>query len=374
MKFLHLADLHIGKHLNKIPLFEDQKYVLQQALDLAQEENVDAVVVAGDVYDSSYPTNEATEFYDWFLTALHRLQKPILMISGNHDSEERLGIANQILTNDNIYIVTNVEKSLTPITIGDTNFYLLPYFRPSDINHAFGSETKSFSEAFALAVEKMNVDTSKQNVLVTHQALLPKQGKLISSGSETSLDIEDDKSVAGSETIDVSLAEDFDYVALGHIHKCQNIAKNARYCGALLHYYTDEVSLDRTFTIVTLENKDLTITDYPVKPLRAFVVLTGTMEELLAREGNEDDYVFIRLNEESYVDNPKAKLEAKYNHIVGLNYIGITAKQVETPEFENVEQVDKEDLFASFFLKYGGRELDEDEKEFIHSVFEEEEA
>ena len=371
MKFLHLADLHIGKKLNEYPLFEDQRFVLNQALSLAKKEDVDAIVIAGDIYDSSAPTAEAMEFYDNFLSELHDFGKSVLMISGNHDSSERLHVASAILKKNNIFIVTRVEDALNPICIEGVNFYLLPYFRPSEVNYAFGPDCRSYASAMAYMVEKMDVDVKQTNVLVTHQSILPLGVKIESSGSETAVDVDGAGSVGGTDTIDVKILECFDYLALGHIHKAQFVAGNARYAGALLKYHTKEANAHRSFTIVDIQDKKVEVKEHPLTLLRDLVILEGTLEELLQRKGNENDYVYARLLDEINVDSPYNKLKAKYQFFLGLEYAHNRTTTTEAADFEDVEKVDKTVLFSKFFSTYGGRELDQEEEKFVKQLFEE---
>ena len=374
MKFLHLSDLHIGKKLNEYPLYEDQRFVLNQAISLAKEQNVDAIVIAGDVYDSGAPTAEAMDFYDWLLASLHELGKPILIISGNHDSAERLHVASTILRHSQIYIVTRVEDALAPVEIEGVRFYLLPYFRPSDVNYAFGTECRTYEAAMSAVLEKLNLDLDKPNVLVTHQSILPVGAKIESSGSETALDIDTSGSVGGTETIDVSLFSAFDYLALGHIHKAQFIAENARYPGALLKYHVKEANAKRSFTIVEMKGKDVHVEEHPLVLMRDLLIVEGTLEDLLHGEGNEKDYIQARLLDEATVDSPYNKLKAKYPYLLGLDYARALPSFVEEADFENVEDVRKEDLFATFFEKYGGRALEEDERALVEKILEEVEA
>lgn len=367
MKFLHLADLHIGKKLVDYPLYEDQKHVFAQALDLAKKENVDAIVIAGDVYDSSAPSAEAMEAYDEFLASFFALGKPLLIISGNHDSAERLHVASSILKRNAIHIVTRLEDAFNPINIGGVNFYLLPYFRPSEVNRLFDQDFHSYAEAMRFLVDKMGIDPSKPNVLVTHQAILPVGTKVIASGSETSLDLDSDGAVGGSEIIDMKLFEPFTYLALGHIHKAQFVAKNARYAGALLKYHVKEASAKRSFSIVEIDEKGFTLTEHPVSFLHDLVVVQGTLDKILSSKGHENDYVQVRLTEAVFVDSPQAKLKARFPYFLGMviPHIKATREQV---EFENVEEIAPEDLFASFFEKYGGRALEDEEKELVHKL------
>ncbi len=374
MKFLHLADLHIGKKINDYSLREDQRHVLSQAKELARKEDVDAIVVAGDVYDSSVPTAEASELYDWFLSSFYELNKPILMISGNHDSSERLHVASSILKRNGIHIVTGVNESVEPVMVAGVNFYLLPYFRPSEVNRAFGSEAKNYEDALKVVVEKMALDENKTNVIVAHQAFLPVHSNIERSGSETSLTVDASGYVGGAESISIDTLKDFDYAALGHIHKAQNIASNARYAGALLKYHVDEANAKRSFSVVSIEDKKVTVEEHPIHFLHDLVILSGDIDELLTREGNEDDYVYCKLTNETLVDSPMARLKAKYPLCLGLEYPRTRNQAIEHPDYEDVEEVDKNDLFANFFETYGGRELDEDEKRFVKELFDEEEA
>ena len=369
MKFLHLADLHIGKKIKEYPLFEDQRFALNQAMELAKSEDVDAIVVAGDVYDSSAPSAESMEFYDWFLTSFHALGKPMLIIAGNHDSAERLSVASEILKSANIHIVSSVKQAMQPVVIQGVSFYLLPYFRPSEVNHAFGCECKSYESAMKEVLARMAIDTSKPNVLVTHQAILPVGGKLVSSGSETSVDIDSYGDVGGSETINVCLFDDFDYLALGHIHKAQNISPKARYAGALLKYHVKEATAQRGFTIVDVQGKKATVAIRPIRLLRDLAVLQGTLEEILATPGHQGDYVFARLMDEQFVDSPFDKLKAKFPYCLGLDYPRLNGLVREEEEAIDVEEVDKTTLFSTFFEEYGDRPLDEKEKAFVKSLF-----
>lgn len=369
MRFLHLSDLHIGKKLGDYPLYEDQRFVLNQAIELVAKENLDAVVIAGDVYDSSAPSAEAMEFYDEFLTSLFRLHKPILMISGNHDSPERLSVASKILRENGVHIVSKVSDSISPITIEGVDFFLLPYFRISDVNRAFDAEARSFSEAAQILLSKMAVDPSKPSVLVAHQAFLPIGEKVPSSGSETSLGVDGEGYVGGSEVIDVSLLSFFDYVALGHIHKAQNVAKNARYAGALLKYHIDEANANRSFTIVDIKQKQVEIIERPISFLRDLVVLQGDLASILSSSGHEGDYVAVKLTDAQYVDNPMGQLKAKYPYCIGMSFSSSSSEMGEKVEFDNVEEMDKNDLFAAFYAQYGQRELDEQEKELAKKIF-----
>ena len=372
MKFLHLADIHIGKKISEYPLYEDLRYVLSQAMDLAKKEDVDAVVFAGDIYDSSAPTAEAMEFYDWMLTEFHKLHKPLLMISGNHDSTERLSVGASILKDADIFIATKVEDALTPIVVKGVNFYLLPHYRPSDVNRFFETDCKSYESATKELLSHIELSKDKPNVLVAHQSILPANEKVEASGSETSLDVDSEGSVGGSETINVGLFDAFDYLALGHIHKAQNVSPKARYAGALLKCHVKEAKASRSFTIVEMDESGLHITTRPLRLLRDLVVLEGTLEQVLAGDSHENDYVHVRLLDEQFVDAPFNKLKAKFPDCLGLEYPRLYAAHHEEEATVDVEEIDKNALFADFFERYGGRKLDEEEKRFVKALFDKE--
>ena len=374
MKFLHLADLHLGKKLNEYPLREDQSFVLEQALALAKNEKVDAIIIAGDVYDSSAPSAETMDFYDDFLTKLHSLGLPVLMISGNHDSPERLGVASSILKESGIHIVTDIKDSLRPVPVGDVNFFLLPYFRVSEVNRAFQCDCHGYDEAMKELLSHMEIDVSKSNVLVTHQPILPVGAKIPASGSETSLDIDAHGDVAGTEIIDIRLFDAFDYLALGHIHKAQNVSRNARYPGALLKYHVKEANANRSFTLVELQDKKLTIEERPLKLLRDLVILRGTLEELLSFDGHQGDFVRCVLTEDIIVDSPYDKLKAVFPYCLGIEYASPKQKQNHEEYVEDVEEMDKTELFDRFVSQYGGHALDEQEEDFVRKLFEAQEG
>ena len=373
MKFLHLADLHLGKKINEYSLFDDQRYVLDQAFSLAKSEKVDAIVIAGDVYDSSAPSAETMAFYDEFLAKLHSLRIPVLMISGNHDSPERLAVASSILKEADIHIVTRVEDSIHPIVVGGVAFYLLPYCRPSDVNRAFDTTIKTYEEGMKEVLSRME-EFQGTRILVTHQAILPVGTKVASSGSETSLEVDSHGDVAGSEIIDANLFGSFAYLALGHIHKAQNVTANARYPGALLKYHVNEANAKRSFTIVSIEGGKASVQTYPIQLKRDLAVLKGTLDEIMAITGHENDFVQCVLSEEIAVDSPYAKLKVKYPYCLGIDYAHNHHADAKEEVIEDVEELSKPDLFNRFFEQCSGRPLDEQENAFVKDMFDQLEA
>lgn len=369
MKILHLADLHLGKKIKGWDLIEDQEYVLKQAVRTAVEEKADAVVIAGDVYDTKLPGEEATNLLDRFVTSLYEKKIPLLMIPGNHDSADKLHFASSILAKNGIHIVTSLKDGLRPLKIVDANFYLLPYFRYQDVNAEFQEERKepcaSLLEAAEFLVKKMNIDPSETNVLVLHQSVLPADGHLSVSGSEVQPEVNDLGEVGGSDTLPCSLFKDFDYVALGHIHKTLNVSKNARYPGALLKYHKDEANAKKAFTLVETKKKNVTVKEIPYRLLHDAVVMKGTFASFLNKNSHADDYVFFEAEDELPIEEGMAKLKAYYSRPCELIYPGFFSKYSVREETEDVKKISPLELFGKFYQKMIGKEMDEEETALV---------
>lgn len=237
MKFLHLSDLHLGKRVNEVSMLDDQDYILHQILEITDVESPDAVVIAGDIYDKSVPSGEAVTLFDWFLVALAKRRVPVLLISGNHDSPERLSFGSRLLDASGIHISPVYSGEVRPITLqdehGPVHFWLLPFLKPAHVKRFFPDEPiESYTDACRAAITQMNVDFSARNVLVTHQFV---------TGASTCES--EELSAGGTDNVDASVFDGFDYVALGHIHGPQNIGSNRiRYCGTPLKYSFSEAA------------------------------------------------------------------------------------------------------------------------------------
>lgn len=374
MKFLHLADLHLGKKLKGWDLIGDQKYVLAQAVETAEKEGVDAVVVAGDVYDTKLPGEDATNLLDWFVTSLYEKKIPLLMIPGNHDSADKLHFASSILAKNGIQIVTTLKASLRPIRIGGVNFYLLPYFRYQDVNAEFHDELEepcsSLLDAARFLLKKMDVDPSETNVLVAHQSVLPENGKLVVSGSEVQPEVNGLGEVGGSDTLPCSLFKDFDYVALGHIHKTLRIASNARYPGALLKYHKEEASAKKAFTLVEIGGKKVSVKEIPYGLLRDVVVEKGLFASLLEKTEHRNDYVFFEADDELPVEEGMAKLKAFYSFPCDLTYPKFFSNYSLPEEAVDVKKVSTLKLFGDFYYKMTGKDMSEEETSLVKEELE----
>ena len=320
MKLIHLSDLHIGKRVNEISMIEDQEYILLQILQIIDEERADAVLIAGDVYDKSVPSAEAVTLFDDFLCELAQRKVPTLIISGNHDSPERLAFGGRLMEECGIHISPVYDGSVATVTLsdeqGDVDFWLLPFIKPAHVKRYFpdaGIET--YTDACRVAVEHMGIDTSVRNVLLTHQFVT---GSVTCESEEIS--------VGGTDNVDASVFADFDYVALGHIHGPQNIGSNRiRYCGTPLKYSFSEERHHKSVTIVNLGAKgELELSLRPLTPRHDLRSIRGTFAELTDKTfytgTATDDYLQVILTDEEDVPEAIGKLRVIYPNLMKLTY------------------------------------------------------
>lgn len=327
MRLMHLADLHIGKKVNGYSMRKDQQYVLQQVLDVADKEQVDGVVIAGDIYDKSVPAGEAVQLLDWFLTSLNEMQLPVYIVSGNHDSGQRLSFGAAMMKKTGIYMESIYDGKLEPIVLedewGPLNLYLLPFVKPIDVRNALGTpddcddcETiRTYDDAIAAVLQGTVIDSKVRNVLVAHQFVT----------GATRCDSED-LSVGGIDHVSASLFDAFDYVALGHIHGPQSMGRaEVRYAGTLLKYSFSEVDHDKSITIIDFGQKgDVAIRTIPVQPLYDMRVIRGDYATLMSPEfygkQKKDDYLKIILSNKEDIPEAMGRLSSVYPHIMVLEY------------------------------------------------------
>ena len=320
MKLIHLSDLHIGKRVNEISMIEDQEYILYQILQIIDQEQADAVLIAGDVYDKSIPSAEAVTLLDDFLCRLAQRNIPVFLISGNHDSPERLAFGNRLMEDRGVHISPVYDGNLASISLeddhGTVDFWLLPFLKPAHVKRYFpDAGIESYTDALRTAVAHMDMDPAKRNVLLTHQFV---------TGAAT-CDSEE-ISVGGSDNVDASVFADFDYVALGHIHGPQNIGSNKiRYCGTPLKYSFSEEHHHKSVTVVELGAKgELELKLRPLTPKHDLRSIRGTFAELTDKAfyGNTvtDDYLQIILTDEEDVPEAIGKLRVIYPNLMKLTY------------------------------------------------------
>lgn len=320
MKFLHLSDLHIGKKVNEFPMLEEQEYILRQMINIIEEQNVEGVFIAGDIYDKPVPSAEAVKLFDDFLTRLAGKEIPVFVISGNHDSPERIAFGARLLNSRQIYLSHVFDGKTEPVILqdafGELAVYMLPFVKPATVRHAYPEETiESYQDAVKSAVAHMEIDESRRNILVAHQFVTG----AVRCESE-------DISVGGVDNVDVSLFDAFDYVALGHIHGPQTIGRETvRYCGTPLKYSFSEVNHKKAALLVTLGEKGNTVIEsIPLIPRRDMQEIKGSYMELTAldfyKNRNADDYMHITLTDEEDIPDAAAKLATIYPHLMRLDY------------------------------------------------------
>ena len=368
MKLLHLADLHIGKIVNRFPMLEDQKYILDQVLEIADKEKPEVVIIAGDIYDRPSPSAEAVAVFDDFLHKLAVRKLKVMMISGNHDSAERIAYASGILSRSNVYVSKVYDGNVKPVVLedeyGKINFYLLPFVKPAVVRHCYNDEEiKDYTDAMRVVVKNMNIDPGQRNVLVAHQFITNAEF----SGSE-------ERTIGGTENIDISTVEDFDYVALGHIHKAQSVVKkNVRYSGSLLKYSFDEAGQDKTVTL--LEMKEKGITEYqkiPLLPYRDMRIIEGKYRDVM-HMGHEDehsnDYVKVILTDENDIPDAVKKLRTVYPNIMQLQYNNVRTNSIsKIKRNERITVMKPIDVIEKMFVEQNGKTMSEEQKKYSEKV------
>ena len=380
MKFFHLSDLHIGKQLHRYNLKEDQQVILKEVITYAKELRPDAIVIAGDIYDKSVPSAEAVNVFDEFLTDLSEItpEIPILIISGNHDSPDRLKYASEILKRHHIYLAGNVperpEEHIEKVTLhdayGEVDFYLLPFMKPAYVKNIFVDGTpETYSDAVKEIIKREKVDyKDKRNVLVSHQFYVGEKAE-----SPETCDSEV-FSVGGIDNVDIGSVKEFDYVALGHLHGAQCIGKpEIRYCGTLLKYSVSESTQNKSLTVVTLKAKGEKpeIENYPLHPLRDVRKKKGTLDEIIKefRETEKDDYISITLTDEIDPYKPKEQLERIFSHILEIRVDNQRTRTKLKEMDEELVMKDPFTSFAEFYKEMQGREMNGEEETIMKEIF-----
>ena len=380
MKFFHLSDLHIGKQLHRYNLKEDQQVILKEVITYAKELRPDAIVIAGDIYDKSVPSAEAVNVFDEFLTDLSEItpEIPILIISGNHDSPDRLKYASEILKRHHIYLAGNVperpEEHIEKVTLhdvyGEVDFYLLPFMKPAYVKNIFVDGTpETYSDAVKEIIKREKIDyKDKRNVLVSHQFYVGEKAE-----SPETCDSEV-FSVGGIDNVNIGSVKEFDYVALGHLHGAQCIGKpEIRYCGTLLKYSVSESTQNKSLTVVTLKAKGEKpeIENYPLHPLRDVRKKKGTLDEIIkeAQETEKDDYISITLTDEIDPYKPKEQLERIFSHILEIRVDNQRTRTKLKEMDEELVMKDPFTSFAEFYKEMQGREMNGEEETIMKEIF-----
>lgn len=376
MKILHLADLHLGKRVNEMSMIEDQKYILDQIITLIKEESVGIVLLCGDIYDKSIPTIEAIHLLDEFLDQLSKMAIKVLMISGNHDSIDRLSFGKSLFTRSNLYIASQFENEIEKITVKENgitvNFYMLPFVKSAYISHIFQLQTDSYEECFRYLIEHTKIDEEETNILLSHQFVTANKKNPELSDSETS-------SLGGIDNIDFHIFDPFDYVALGHIHKPQAMGREmVRYAGSILKYSFSEIHMDKKATILTIDaKKEISLSFHPLKPLRDMREIECSLEELLKKQceiGNQEDYMHVILTDEEQILDAIGKVRTIYPNVMQISFKNRRhMKQLESAQIKEDQISDQSpaELFEQFYKMQNHIDLDEKRLQMVLSVFEE---
>ena len=372
MKLIHLSDLHLGKRVNEFSMIEDQRDILCKILDIIRREAPDCVILAGDIYDKAVPTAEAIALFDDFLVRLAKLKQQVFVISGNHDSPERIAFGSRLMDASGIHMSPVYDGKVSPITLedefGPVHFYMLPFLKPMHVRRFYESrQIGTYTEALQVAVEQMAIDPSARNVLITHQFVTG------ASRSES-----EELSVGGSDNVDASVFSDFDYVALGHIHSPQNCGSPAiRYCGTPLKYSFSEAKDHKSVTVAELGKKgSLTVRTVLLEPLRDMRELKGTYESLTAPEfytgtGWQEDYIHITLTDEEDVVDAIGKLRKVYHNLMKLDYDNTRTRA--NPELSGGvirENLSPLQLFAEFYEQQNGAPMSQEQLVFLEELVE----
>lgn len=366
MKIIHLSDLHIGKRVLGYSMLENQKYILDRIVEIIEDEKPDVVAIAGDVYDKTNPSEEAVNLLDDFLVRLSKLDAEVFVLSGNHDSPEKIAFASRLIDASGIHMspVYNGMLSSYKLTdeYGDVNIYMLPFIKPLHVRRYYPEAIISnYTDAVKVALDKMNIDSSKRNILIAHQFV---------TGSKT---CDSEISVGGVENVDADCFLPFDYVALGHIHTPQDVVKNKiRYCGTPLKYSFSEEKQNKSVTVIEIKEKgDVKVTLRELKPLYDFVVVTGTFEDIMEKYKNRiiNDYVQIVLKDENDVPDAFRRLQ---NIFVNLMHMSYDNKRTnERKRLENLpieKELSELEMVSELYKLQHNRALTKEQEKYIEKI------
>ena len=368
MKLVHLADLHLGKRVNGFSMLEDQNHILNQIIELIEAEQPQAVLISGDVYDRAVPPEEAVELFDRFLVRLFRAGIDVYIISGNHDSAERVAFGGRLMNAAGIHPAPVYNGEILPLTLedeyGTVAFWLIPFLKPAHVRRFFpDAEISSYTDAMQTVVEQLGLDTNQRNVALVHQFL---------TGAAT-CDSEE-SSVGGIDQVDCSVFDEFDYVALGHLHGPQWVGREAvRYAGSPLKYSFSEVQQHKALTVVELGEKgEVGIRTLPLKALRDLRRISGSFSEVMERTEHLDDYYEITLTDEEDVPNALARLRSRYPGLMTLKYDN-TRTRSESTALNGGDTREKSplELFDELYLRQNGQPMNEEQKSYVQGLIEE---
>lgn len=374
MKMMHIGDLHLGRSLGDFDLTEDQEYLLDQLLEIVDKHAIDAVLIAGDVYDKAIPSEAATRMLDYFLSSLAKREVYVYMVSGNHDSDERLNYGSSLFESNHIFISTKYNGTLCKQTLkvgkDEADIYLLPFVKASQVRHYLPeAKIESYDDAVRAILDKAGIDVSKNNILVAHQFVVGKSEDPEVSGSESLGTL----SVGTVEKIGYDCFDEFDYVALGHIHSPQQVGrKEVRYSGSPLKYSLSEVNNEKSVSLITLGEKGkVDIELVPIKPMRNMRHIKGTIKELLdkSKVTSPEDFIYATLTDEEIVSDAMGIFQQVYPNTVKIDYDNSHTREIEQVDISRIaENRSFDELISDFYRQMYGHEISEEEMDVMRTV------
>lgn len=366
MKIFHIADLHIGKIVNGFSMLEEQKLILDNIINLSLENKIQGIIIAGDIYDKSIPSTEAIEVFDSFITKLSEQNISCYLVTGNHDSVQRVSFGASIMAKNNIHFAKSYNGKVEPILIDNkTAIWLLPFIRPTDVRPYHSEEIScgKYHDAVNIVVKNMEIDKNITNILVAHQFITNNGVSPLRSESENS-------SLGTLDNIDFKVFDDFDYVALGHIHNPQSMGrKTVRYAGSPLKYSFSEVNQKKSITVLDIDGKNIEISEIPLKSTHDFKEFKGTFADIM-KQGC-DDYVHITLTDD-FIPDVKNRLETVFPNIMLLDYDNTATREIqEITEITNIKQKTIAEHFKDFYYLQNNREMNDNEQKVLENVLEE---
>ena len=368
MRFLHIADLHLGKQMNDVTLLADQEFILQQIAGIAEKERADAVLIAGDVYQRSSPQAEAMALFDRFVSALAEQGRKVFIISGNHDSAQRISYFSSLIRTSGVYVTEAFDGRLQSVTVQDSEgeivIWMLPFLRPSQVKRFLPEERiVTYQDAAEAVLRQTPIDTGKRNILLCHQFI---------TGCETS--DSEERAVGGLDNIDAAVFDAFDYVALGHIHKPQKVGRDTlRYAGSPLKYSFSEAGHKKSAVIAELGAKgDVAVRTVPLYPLHDVRTLEGTMDELM-RQDYSEDYLWITVHDELVPPDARVTLSTNFPNMMKFSVVNSKTKMdLDVLAAESMENKSITELFSDFYrLQNNGQDLSDAHRKIIDRVLKE---
>ncbi len=374
MKFIHLGDLHIGKSIGEFDLIEDQKYILDQILDIAEKNGIDAVLIAGDVYDKTIPSEAAVRLFDYFICRLAEKGIKTFIITGNHDSDERLNFGSSLFEARDIFISAKYEGKLFKKEVEDSdgkvNIYLMPFIKASQVRPFYpDEEIENYDDAVRVVLDKSMINPEERNILVAHQFVAGKSADPQLGGSESV----STQTVGLVEKIGADCFTDFDYVALGHIHSPQSVGREEiRYAGSPLKYSLSEASNNKFATIVNLGKKgDVDIKLEPLYPMRDLRHLKGRMKQLLKEENiiAPEDFIYVTLTDEETVGNAMGIFQQYYPNTIRIEYDNSHTRELQQTDITQItENKTFGEMISDFYQMVYGCEISEEELAFMNKI------